>query len=54
MWPHKHRGAPWKYDLRKAVDIWKALDLHNTVKNAEFVLKLGNDSSIGFMEAVKG
>ena len=54
MWPHKHRGAPWKYYLRKAVDLGKALDLQKTVKNTEFVLKLGHYSSIGFMEAVKG
>ena len=39
MGPHKHGGTPWKYDLKKAVDIWKALDLRMTLNNMELVLK---------------
>ena len=51
---HKHGGTPWKYDLQKAVDLLKTLDLQKTIKNTELVLKLRSESLIGFTEAVKG
>ena len=39
MGPHKNGGIPWEYDLKKDVDIRKALDLRMTVNNMELVLK---------------
>ena len=47
--PLKYGGTPRKYNIKKAVDLRKAVYLKKTVNNTELVLKLRSDSSTGFM-----